>query len=119
MNLVACEGLESNDVDADPPRYRGRQHGQGRNPRGNAQLANQRAPDPVRRGIEHGMQRRWSGLVREARDWLGVAAPNVVRKGGGQSGSRRGPYDRRGRVMPAEERALTSGVLVKEGRSRD
>src|SRR5215469_16011518 len=31
--------------------------------------------------------------VREARDWLGVAAPNVVRKGGGQSGSRRGPYD--------------------------
>jgi len=30
--------------------------------------------------------------VREARDWLGVAAPNVARKGGGQSGSRRGPY---------------------------
>ena len=30
---------------------------------------------------------------REARDWLGVAAPNVVRKGGGQSGSRRGLYD--------------------------
>jgi hypothetical protein len=56
---------------------------------------------------------------REARDWLGVAAPNVVRKGGGQSGSRRGLYDLRGRVMPAEERALTSGVLVKEGRSGD
>ena len=30
---------------------------------------------------------------REAGDWLGVAAPNVVRKGGGQSGSRRGLYD--------------------------
>ena len=30
--------------------------------------------------------------VREARDWLGVAAPNVARKGGGQSGSRRGLY---------------------------
>ena len=29
--------------------------------------------------------------VREARDWLGVATPNVARKGGGQSGSRRGP----------------------------
>jgi hypothetical protein len=29
----------------------GRLHGQGRNPRGNAQLANQRAPDPVHRGI--------------------------------------------------------------------
>src|SRR5215475_5678620 len=57
--------------------------------------------------------------VREARDWSGVAAPNVVKKGGGQSGSRRGPYDRGGRVMPAEERALTSGGLVKEGRSGD
>ena len=75
--------------------------------------------NPVHRGIEHGMQRRWSGLVREARDWPGVATPNVARKGGGQSGRRRGPYDRGGRVMPAEERALASGVLVKEGRSGD
>src|SRR5215468_6620656 len=56
---------------------------------------------------------------RETRDWLGVAAPNVVRKGGGQSGRRRGLYDLGGRVMPAEERALTSGVLVREGRSGD
>jgi hypothetical protein len=71
------------------------------------------------RGIEHGMQRRCSELLREARDWLGGAAPNVARKGDGQSGSRRGPYDCRCRVMPAEERALTSGVLVKEGRSGD
>jgi hypothetical protein len=59
--------------------------------RGSAQLANQRAPDPVHRGIEHGMQGRWFERVREARDWPGVAAPNVARKGGGQSGSRRGP----------------------------
>jgi hypothetical protein len=43
---------------------------------------------------------------------------NVARKGGGQSGSRRGPYDRGGRVMPAEERALTSGVLCEEGKER-
>src|SRR5215469_770485 len=87
--------------------------------RGSALLANQRAPDPVHRGIEHGMQGRWFGSVREARDWLGVASPNVARKGDGQSGSRRGPYDRGGRAMPAEERALTSGVLVKERRSGD
>src|SRR5215469_1933332 len=39
--------------------------------RAGAQLANQRAPDPVHRGIEHGMQRRRSGLVREARDVWG------------------------------------------------
>src|SRR5579884_326397 len=38
------------------------------------------------------------------------------RKGGGQSGSRRGPYDRGNRVMPVEGRALTSGVLLKEQR---
>ena len=40
-------------------------------------------------------------------------------KGGGQTGRRRGPYDRGGRVMPAEGRALASGVLVKEGRNGD
>lgn len=50
---------------------------------------------------------------------LGVAAPNVASKGGGPSGSRRGPYDRGSRVMPVEERALASGVLAKKGRSGD
>ena len=48
-----------------------------------------------------------------------VAASNLVRKGGGQSGSRRGPYDRGGRVTPAEGRALASGVLVEEERRGD
>ena len=32
--------------------------------------------------------------VGEARGLAGVASPNVARKGSGQSGSRRGPYDR-------------------------
>jgi len=32
--------------------------------------------------------------VGEARDWRRVAPPNVAGKDGGQSGSRRGPYDR-------------------------
>ena len=31
--------------------------------------------------------------VGEARGWWRVASLNAVRKGGGQSGSRRGPYD--------------------------
>jgi len=73
------------------PDIEGRLYGQGRNPRGNPRLANQRAPDPIHRGIEHSMQIRCSEVSGEARDWLGVAAPNVARKGGGQSGSRRGP----------------------------
>jgi len=38
--------------------------------RGIAQLDNQRAPDPVHRGSEHGMWGRRSGSVGEARDWL-------------------------------------------------
>ena len=49
----------------------------------------------------------------------GGRGPNVGEKGDGQSGRRRGPYDRGCRVMLAEERALTSGVLVKEGRGGD
>lgn len=57
--------------------------------------------------------------VGEARDGTEVASPNVAREGDGQSGSRRGPYDRGGRVTPAEGRALASGVLVKEERCGD
>src|SRR5215208_3434696 len=41
------------------------------------------------------------------------------RTGGGSHGSRRGPYDRGGRVMLAEERALTSGALWTEPRIGD
>ena len=40
-------------------------------------------------------------------------------RGNGQSGSRRGLYDHGGRVTLAEERTLTSGVLVKEERCGD
>lgn len=40
----------------------------------------------------------------------GGRAIDVV-SGGGPGGWRTGPYDRRGRVTPAEGRALTSGVL--------
>lgn len=71
-------------------------------------LAEQWTDDPVHRGIERAMQGRWFGPGREARGWLGVAAPDVDRKGGGQYGMRRGLYDRGGRVMLAEEGALTS-----------
>src|SRR4051795_491471 len=38
------------------------------------------------------------------------------RTGGGSDGSRRGPYDRGGQVMLAEERALASGALWREPR---
>src|SRR5436190_24340400 len=101
-------------MDADPPEKRGRLYGQGRDPRGIAQLDNQRAPAPVHRGNEHGMQGRRFAASGGGSGLVEGRASNVVSKGGGQSGSRRGPYDRRGRATPAEERALASGVLVTE-----
>jgi hypothetical protein len=43
---------------------------------------------------------------------VGEGSGHNVAIGGGSDGSRTGPYDRRSRVMPAEERALTSGALA-------
>jgi hypothetical protein len=36
-----------------------------------------------------------------------------VATGGGPGGSRTESYERRGRAMPAEQRAVTSGALLK------
>ena len=74
---------------------------------------------PVHRGSEHGMQGRRSAASGGGSGLAEVAYPNVARKGGGQLGSRKGPYDRRSRVMPVEERALASGALVKKERRGD
>ena len=48
----------------------------------------------------------------------GGSTSDIIYKDDGQPGSRRGPYDRLGRVMPAEGRALAPGVLVKEETER-
>jgi hypothetical protein len=48
---------------------------------------------------------------------MGEGSGLNVATGGGHGGSRTGSYDRRSRVMPAEERALTSGTLSKMARS--
>lgn len=47
----------------------------------------------------------------------GGRAINAV-SDGGPDGWRTGPYDRRGRVTPAEGRALTSGMLSFGGEDR-
>ena len=39
-----------------------------------------------------------------------------VATGGGHGGSRTGSYERRSRVMPVEQRTLTSGALSKMAR---
>jgi hypothetical protein len=44
---------------------------------------------------------------------MGEGSDLNVAIGGGPGGSRTGSYERRGRVMLAERRALTSGALSK------
>ena len=44
---------------------------------------------------------------------MGEGSGLNVAEGGGPGGSRTGSYERRGRVMPVEQRALTFGMLLK------
>ena len=96
-------GLERVDADADPPFARGRPRGQGSN----------------RHTHLSGLPGYWTqhvGMVMRVieGDPSGseVAASTPLRSGG-SDGCRTGSYDRRSRVIPAEERTLTSGVLSK------
>ena len=64
----------------------------------------------IRRGSRHSMSEGWFVVI--GGDLLRVSGLNVA-LGGGHGGSRTGSYERRGRVMPAEQRTLTSGALSK------
>src|SRR3954449_4153195 len=72
--------------------------------------------DPPGYGARHGG--RVVRVIGGDPSRLGAGSP-PRRTGGGSDGSRRGPYDRGGRVMLAEERALTSGALWTEPRIGD
>ena len=64
-----------------------------------------------------GTARRKGGSGNRGRPIKGEGSGLNVATGDGHGGSRTGSYDRRSRVMPAEERALTSGALSKMARS--
>ena len=69
----------------------------------------------IRRGSGHGTSEGWFAVTGGdpfADEGSGL---NVILDGGA-GGSRTASYDRRGRVMPAEERTLTSGMLSKMAR---
>ena len=68
----------------------------------------------IRRGSGHGTSERWFGQSGETRH--GEGSGLNVATGGGSNGSRTGSYERGGWVMPAEQRALTSGALSKMAR---
>jgi hypothetical protein len=99
-------GLERVDADADPSFARGRPRGQGSN----------------RHMHLFGLPGYWTRHVGMVMRVIGgdPSRPEVAAStslmAGGLGGSRTGSYDRRGWVIPAEERTLTSGVLSKLAR---
>ena len=69
----------------------------------------------IRRGSGNSTSERWFVVVRGDPLRARVAASNVA-LGDGHSGSRTGSLERGGRVVPAEQRALTFGMLLKTAR---
>jgi hypothetical protein len=115
----AGAGLESGNVDADPPQDRGRQHEAGRTRRGSALEREASSTGSVHRGNQHGMSERESGPVGEARDGGESRTPNRIGKDAGHLGVGEGQRYRGSRVMPVEGRTLASGVFGKKGRRGD
>ena len=74
------------------------------------------APVPIRRGSGHGTYAWW--FEQRGRPVAGEGSGLDIASGDGYGGSRTGAYERRGRVTPAEQRALTSGMLSKMVRTR-
>src|SRR5664279_3650315 len=72
---------------------------------------------PTRSAGVVGTARRKGGSGNRGRPVTGEGSGLNGATGGGHGGRRTGSYDRRSRVMPAEERALTSGALSKMARS--
>src|SRR6266481_7305580 len=107
--MVRVFPRRSEVVDADPPVNRGRPREQGRN-----RQAPVRSTGVVSTACREGDLGNWgrSGTG-------GGRTSDIIYKDDGQAGSRRGSQYRGGRVIPAEGRALTSDVLLKEERRGD
>jgi len=103
--------LETDNANADPVEVRGRLAGRGKR----AKLA----PRPYRRGSGEDMRAKetcgntGNPLRRE------VKAPGQqpARDRLGRGGRRRGPYERGNRVMPAEQRGLSSRTATQAGKA--
>src|SRR3954453_20437333 len=107
--MALVELIEKRADTADPPGKRGRPCERGSN----------RHRHPSRSAGVRGTA-RWKGDAGHRGRPVSTGAGSPPRRtGGGSDGSRRGPYDRGGRVMLAEERALTSGALWREPRIGD
>ena len=69
----------------------------------------------IRRGSGHGTLEGWFVVIGGDPSLVRVAA-STLRKAAATGGSRTGSLERGGRVMPAEQRTLTSGALSKMAR---
>jgi hypothetical protein len=96
-------------VDADPPNIRGR-------PKRNGDVTD--PPIPIHRGNGDSMSGGYLGQRGRPVPDAG-SRPATMRLGVGPGGSRKGSYYLWCRVMPAEGRALTSGVLLRETKRGD
>src|SRR5712671_455336 len=85
--------------------------GEGSNERGK-----QSTRAPARSAGVVGTARRKGGSGNRGRPVIGEGSVLNVAEGDGHGGSRTGSYERRGWVMPAEQRTLTFGMLLKTAR---
>jgi hypothetical protein len=71
---------------------------------------------PFRSAGVVGTARRHGGSSKRGRPAEGEGNGLNVTSGDGHGGSRTGLFERRCRVTPAEQRALTSGTLFEDGK---
>ena len=79
-------------------------------------MGKQSTDAPIRSAGVVGTARRKGGSGNGGYPLRTGLATSTPSQDGGSSGSRTGSYDRRGRVIPAEGRALTSGALSTKAR---
>ena len=106
------ESLEKGNANADPVEIRGRLPGRGKRAK--------RAPRPYRRGSGEDMRamETCGNTGNPTRREVKAPGQQPARARLGCGGWRRGPYERRSRVMPVEQRDLGSRTMTKEGKAR-
>ncbi len=104
--------LEKGNANADPVETRGRLAGRGKRAK--------RALRPDRRGMGEDMHaaETCGNTGNPTRRELKAPNQQPARDRLGREGWRRGSYERRSRVMPVEQRSLSSRTMTKEGKTR-
>ena len=106
------ESLEKGNANADPLETWGRLAGRGKRAK--------RAPRPSRRGSGEDMRAMeiCGNTGNPTRREVKAPGQQPARARLGRAGWRRGSYERRSRVMPVEQRGLSSRTMTKEGKAR-